>query len=246
MRMYSIALVSMLGLAAVACDVNKHLEDVGFKQGDGVVEKGTIKLDTLVDKDEDCNAAWADYEGNLTRRAQMVPQLIGIVKGASSHEQATLVAIQQAQANATRPEVKLDPANGQDMSDPVKFAAYQQAQSALGTQLSRLMVQAPAQFPQLAAMPLFTNLQVQVEGTENRLQRNREVYNAAVKDYNQELRHVSGRVLTAVINPATGNEFKPRVYFTADAADKAAPTVDFGNGPATTAIVPGTPAPGGH
>jgi LemA protein len=245
MRTYSTVFVGLLcvvGLTSAGCDINKHMNDVGLKQGDGIVEKTTIKIDTLVDRDETCNQDWADYEGNLTRRAQMVPQLIGIVKGASSHEQATLVAIQQAQANATRPEVKLDPANGEDMSDPAKFAAYQQAQSTLGTQLSRLMVQAPAQFPQLAAMPLFTNLQVQIEGTENRLQRSREVYNAAVKDYNEELRHVSGRI----INPVTGHEFKPRVYFTANAADYAAPTVDFGNGPATTAIVPGTPAPGGH
>lgn len=249
MRFYTVtfaALVGVIGLTSLGCDVNKHLNDLGLKQGDGVVEKGTIKIDTLVDKDEACNAAWADYEGNLTRRAQMIPQIVGIVKGASSHEQATLVAIAQAQANATRPEVKLDPNSANDMSDPAKFAAYQQAQSALGTQLSRLMVQAPAQYPQLATMPLFTNLQVEVEGTENRLQRGREVYNAAVKDYNQELRHVSGRVVTAIINPATGNEFKVRVYFTADAADRAAPTVDFGNGPATTAIVPAAPAPAGH
>jgi LemA protein len=232
--MMLVGLLGVASLTAVGCDVNKHLEDVGFKQGDNVVQKGTIKIDTLVDKDETCNQAWADYEGNLTRRAQMVPQLVGIVKGASAHEQATLVAIAQAQANATRPEVKLDPNNGEDMSDPQKFAAYQQAQGALGTQLSRLMVQAPAMYPQLATMPLFTNLQVQIEGTENRLQRNREVYNNAVKEYNEELRHVSGRI----INPLTGHEFKPRVYFTADAADKAAPTVDFGAGPATTAIVP--------
>jgi LemA protein len=245
MKSYNVAFAVVLGItsmASVGCDAKKHLEDVGFKQGDSIVEKGTIKYDTLVDKDETCNQAWADYEGNLTRRAQMIPQIIGIVKGASSHEQATLVAIAQAQANATRPEVRLDPQSANDMSDPDKFAAYQRAQSTLGTQLSRLMVQAPAMYPNLATMPLFTNLQVQVEGTENRLQRNREVYNAAVKDYNGELRHVSGHL----INPITGHEFKPRVYFTADAADKAAPTVDFGNGPATTAIVPAAPAPGTH
>lgn len=243
MRLHNImfvALVGAIGLTSIGCNAKKTVEDMGFKQGDSLLEKGTIKYDTLVDKDEECNRAWADYEGNLTRRAQMIPQIVGIVKGASAHEQATLVAIQQAQANATRPEVKLDPQSADDMSNPDKFAAYQRAQSTLGTQLSRLMVQAPAQFPQLATMPLFTNLQVQVEGTENRIQRNREVYNAAVKDYNTELRHVSGKA----INPVTGHEFKPRVYFTADAQDKVAPTIDFGNGPATTAIVPAAPVPG--
>lgn len=233
-------LVSAVGVSTLGCDTKKTAEDLGFKQGDSLLEKGVVKYDTLVDKDETCNQAWADYEGNLTRRTQMVPQLVGVVKGLASHEQATLVAVQQAQASATRPEIHLDPKND-DMSDPDKFKAYQDAQSHLGATLNRLMVQAPAQFPQLAATPAFTNLQVQIEGTENRLQRNREVYNAAVKDYNQELRHVSGKV----INPATGHEFKPRVYFTASESDKAAPTVDFGNGPATTAIVPAAPAPGG-
>jgi len=244
MRFYNImvlTLVGAVGLTSLGCNVNDKLGDIGFEKKDNVTQTVTNKYDVLIDKDEACNRAWSDYEGNLTRRAQMIPQIVGIVKGASSHEQATLVAIQQAQANATRPEVKLDPQSANDMSDPDKFAAYQRAQSALGTQLSRLMVQAPAQFPQLATMPLFTNLQVQVEGTENRLQRNREVYNAAVESYNTELRHVSGKA----INPITGHEFKPRVYFTADAQDKAAPTIDFGNGPATTAIVPAASAPGG-
>jgi LemA protein len=231
-------LVLALSVAAVgvsACDVNKHMEDVGFKAGENPVEKGTIKYDTLVDKDEACMAAWGDYEANLTRRAQMVPQLVSIVKASAAHESTTLVAIAQAQTNATRPEVKLDPKNG-DLEDPAKFAAYQQAQSTLGTQMSRLMVQAPAQYPQLATSPQFHDLTVTIEGTENRLLRAREQYNKAVLAFNTELRHVSGKV----INPLTGHEFKPKPYFTADADDKAAPKIDFGTPGAATAITPGT------
>jgi hypothetical protein len=49
---------------AIGCDANKHMEYIGFKQGENVVEKGTIKYDTLVDKDEACMAAWGDYEAN--------------------------------------------------------------------------------------------------------------------------------------------------------------------------------------
>lgn len=232
----SVVVLSMTGIIIGGCDVNKHMEDVGFKQGENPVEKGTIKYDTLVDKDEACNAAWGDYEANLTRRAQMIPQLVSVVKASAAHEETTLVAIAQAQANATRPEVKLDPKAG-DMEDPQKFAAYQQAQSALGTQLSRLMVQAPAQYPQLAASPQFHDLQVQIEGTENRLLRAREQYNKAVLAFNTELRHVSGKIM----NPITGHEFRPRVYFQADEADKAAPKLDFGTPPAATAINPGKP-----
>jgi LemA protein len=238
MKLYNLGLVTLLAMSSLAvtgCNVAKHMDDVGFKQGDNVVQKGTIKYDTLVDKDEACSAAWGDYEANLTRRAQMVPQLVSIVKASAAHEEVTLTAIVQAQATANRPEIKLDPSKG-DLEDPAKFAAYQQAQSSLGTQLSRLMVQAPAQYPQLAAMPMFHDLQIQVEGTENRLLRAREQYNKAVQEFNTELRHVSGKV----INPLTGNEFKPKPYFTADESDKAAPKLDFGTPAVNNAVAPAT------
>jgi LemA protein len=227
--------VMMVTSALAGCNAKQHAEDLGFKQGDNLVEKGVIKHDVLVDKDEDCNAAWADYESNLQRRADMIPQLVSVVKASSAHEETTLVAIAQAQANATRPEIKLDPKND-DLSNPEKFAAFQQAQSTLGTQLSRLLVQAPAQYPQLATSPQFHDLQIQVEGTENRLLRAREVYNHAAREYNTELRHVSG----IVINPLTHNEFKPRVYFTADDSAKQAPKLDFGTPAAAPAITPAT------
>src|SRR5271167_576331 len=103
MKLYNIALMAVLissGVAISGCNASKHMEDIGFKQGDGVVEKGTIKYDTLVDKDEACSAAWGDYEANLTRRAQMVPQLVSVVRAQAANESTTLVAIQQAQANA--------------------------------------------------------------------------------------------------------------------------------------------------
>jgi LemA protein len=238
MKLYNFVLVALLAgssMAVVGCDVNKHMEDVGFKQGDNPVEKGTIKYDGLVDRDEACNRAWADYEANLTRRGQMIPQVVAVVRAQAANESSTLVAIQQAQANATRPEIKLDTSKG-DMEDPDKVKAFQQAQSTLGTQLSRLMVQAPAQFPTLGANQAFHDLQVQIEGTENRLLRAREQYNKTVEAFNTDLRHVSGKI----INPVTGHEFRPRVYFQADEADKAAPKLDFGTPAAAPAVTPAT------
>jgi LemA protein len=234
MKLFNFALCAVLvGSSALVagCDVNKHMEDVGFKQGENPVEKGTIKYDGLVDRDEACNRAWADYEANLTRRGQMIPQVVALVRAQAANESATLVAIQQAQANATRPEIKLDTAKG-DMEDPDKVKAFQQAQGTLGTQLSRLMVQAPAQFPTLGANQAFHDLSVQIEGTENRLLRAREQYNKVVEAFNTDLRHVSGKIM----NPITGHEFKPRVYFQADEADKAAPKLDFGTPAAAPAV----------
>lgn len=223
MKFYSIFVAACLAFSSVAVS------------GCDLADKGVAKYDILVDKDEACSRAWADYESNLTRRGQMVPQLVAIVKAQSANESTTLLAISQAQANATRPEVKLDPTKG-DLEDPQKFAAYQNAQASLGTQLSRLLVQAPAQYPTLGANTAFHDLQVQIEGTENRLHRSREQYNKAVAAFNTELRHVSGKVM----NPITGHEFKPKAYFQADEADKAAPKLDFGTPPAQTAV---TPAP---
>jgi LemA protein len=234
MKLFNFALCAVLvGSSALVagCDVNKHMEDVGFKQRENPVEKGTIKYDGLVDRDEACNRAWADYEANLTRRGQMIPQVVALVRAQAANESATLVAIQQAQANATRPEIKLDTAKG-DMEDPDKVKAFQQAQGTLGTQLSRLMVQAPAQFPTLGANQAFHDLSVQIEGTENRLLRAREQYNKVVEAFNTDLRHVSGKIM----NPITGHEFKPRVYFQADEADKAAPKLDFGTPAAAPAV----------
>jgi LemA protein len=233
MKFYNFGLVAVLACTVVGCNAKQHAEDIGFKQGDSLVEKGTIKYDTLVDEDESCSAAWADYESNLTRRAQMVPQLVAIVRAQAANESATLTAVTQAEASATRPEIKLDPGKG-ELEDPVKFQEYQNAQANLGSTLSKLMVQAPTQFPNLGANQAFHDLQVQVEGTENRLLRAREQYNKTVKQFNSDLRHVSGKV----INPLTGNEFKVKPYFQADQQDKAAPKLDFGTPAAATAVTP--------
>lgn len=220
MKFYSIVCAVMLASSSM------------MVSGCDLAEKGVDKYDTLVDKDEACTKAWGDYESNLQRRADMIPQLVSVVKGSAAHEETTLIAVAQARANATRPEIKLDPKAG-DLEDPAKFAAFQQAQSTLGTQMSRLLV-ASENYPTLQANSQFHDLQVQVEGTENRLLRAREQYNKAVMDFNKELRHVSGKV----INPMTGHEFKPKAYFSADENAKQAPKIDFGAPAGATAVAP--------
>lgn len=185
--------------------------------GCDLADKGVAKYDTLVDKDEACTAAWGDYESNLQRRADMIPQLVSVVKGGAAHESSTLTAVIQARADASK--IVLNPKSG-DFEDATKFAEFQAAQSKVHTSLQQLQ----ENYPQLQAVAGFHDLQVQIEGTENRLLRAREQYNKAVMSFNTELRHVSGKV----INPITGHEFKPRVYFAADEASKVAPKIDFG------------------
>lgn len=214
---YIVLALVALSVSATGCDVKKHMEDVGFKQGDSVVEKGTIKYDTLVDKDEVCMAKWSDYESNLQRRSDLIPQLVQVVKGSAAHENSTLTNVIQARAEASK--IVLNPANG-DFEDAKKFAEYQAAQTKVHTALQQLQ----ENYPTLQANAAFHDLQVQVEGTENRLLRAREEYNKSVTSFNTELRHVSGKI----INPVTGHEFRPREYFKMDPSAATAPVVNFG------------------
>lgn len=210
-------------IAAVGCDVNKHMEDIGFKQGDNVVEKGTIKYDTLVDKDEVCEQKWSDIESNMQRRADLIPQLVATVKGSAAHENDTLTNVMKARAEAS--SIHLDRAAG-DFEDANKFAQYQAAQQKVHTALQQLQ----ENYPNLQANAAFHDLTISIEGTENRILRAREEYNKAVASFNQELRHVSGKV----INPITGHEFHPREYFKMDPESAKAPSIDFNKSPSTT------------
>ncbi len=178
---------------------------------------GCQQYDTLVNKDQVCNQRWADIEAELQRRADLVPNLVATVKGSAKHEEDTLAKVTQARADATSIKLSAD-----DLQDPEKMAAFQKAQDNLKGALSRLMMVQEA-YPDLKANAAFHDLQVQLEGTENRLLRARQQYNASVADYNAELARIRG----AVTNKMTGKPFRPRVFFEASAASHANPQVQF-------------------
>lgn len=227
MKLRSVLFAVMLGVSSLATT------------SCGLLDQGVQKYDTLVDKDEVCNQKWADYDAQLQRRSDLVPTLVEIVKGSAAHEKDTLTAVIQARASAT--QVKLD---ADSLTDPAKVEAFKQAQAGLTGALSKLMM-IQEQYPTLQANAQFHDLMVQIEGTENRILTARRDYNEAVGDYNKELRHVSGKA----INPLTGHEFRPRVFFSADADAKNAPKVSFAPAtpapaaPAVTAPADPTPAP---
>jgi LemA protein len=173
--------------------------------------------DVLVTKDQVCQQRWADVEAQLQRRADLVPNLVEVVRGSAKHEEQTLEQVTQARAAATA--ITLKP---EDFEDPDKMAAFAKAQEDLRGALARLLVVQEA-YPDLKANAAFHDLQIQIEGTENRILRAREEYDAAVADYNAELGHVRG----AVINRVTGRPFKPRAYFAASPGATAAPKVSF-------------------
>jgi LemA protein len=173
--------------------------------------------DELVDKDQTAAEKWANLDAQLQRRHDLVPQLVAVVKGSAKHEEQTLAEVTQARAAAS--QIKLD---ADDLSDPAKMAAFEKAQGELSGALSRLLVVNEA-YPDLKANASFRDLQVQLEGTENRILRAREEYNAAARDYNATLARIRGKV----VNKVSGKPFLPRVYYQASAEATAAPTVSF-------------------
>ncbi|HEY1954766.1 MAG TPA: LemA family protein [Polyangiaceae bacterium] len=173
--------------------------------------------DKLVDLDATCDQKWGDVQTQLQRRYDLVPNLVSTVKAQAKFEQDTLDKVTEARASAT--QVKL---SGEDFSDPQKMADFNKAQGALSGALSRLLV-ASENYPELKSNQAFHDLRVELEGTENRINRARQDYNAAVKDYNAELGHVRGQA----INKVTGKPFKKREYFSADSDATAAPKVSF-------------------
>ena len=179
---------------------------------------GCAKYDELVEKDQVAQQKWGDYEATLQRRSELIPNLVNTVKASASYEKDTLEKITQARASATSVKLSAD-----DLTDPAKVKAFQEAQDKISSSsISRLLV-SNENYPKLQASGQFGDLMKQLEGTENRILRSREQYNSAVKDYNSELLKVSG----SVVNKATGQPFKPRVYFSAAPESMAAPKVSF-------------------
>jgi LemA protein len=178
---------------------------------------GCGRYDELVQKDQIANEKWGNLEAQLQRRFDLVPNLVATVKASAKHEEDTLAKVTEARAQVAQIKLTAD-----DLTNPEKMAAFQKAQDNLKGALSRLMV-VNEQYPELKANKGFHDLQVQLEGTENRILRAREEYNAAARDYNTTLLQIGGQV----VNKVTGQPFKPRVFFTASAEAQGAPKVSF-------------------
>lgn len=129
-------------------------------------------------KDETVKAAWSEVVNQYQRRADLIPNLVNTVKGYASHEQETLSAVTEARSKATSfqitPEV---------LDNPEAFQRFQQVQGELSSALSRLMA-VSENYPNLKADANFRDLQVQLEGTENRITVARQRYINTVRDYN--------------------------------------------------------------
>ena len=169
----------------------------------------------MVAEEEAVEQAWANVETSYQRRADLIPNLVRTVQGAADFEQETLESVTNARARATSINVTVD-----DLGDAAKMQEYMAAQSALGSSLGRLIAVAE-NYPQLQATTAFSDLQVQLEGTENRINVARRDYNEAVRSYNTRVRLFPGSIIASV----TG--FERRTPFEADAGAETAPVVEF-------------------
>lgn len=176
---------------------------------------GCSTYNGLVSQDENVERYWGDVQTQYQRRADLIPNLVNTVKGAAEFEQETLESVTNARANATSINLTAD-----DLSDPAKMQAFQQAQSQLTGALSRLLAVAE-NYPQLQATQAFRDLQVQLEGTENRITVARRDYNGAVQQYNTQVRRFPTNLIAGVFG------FDRRASFEADPGADQAPTVEF-------------------
>lgn len=173
---------------------------------------------TIQSKDEEVSAQWAEVINQYQRRADLVPNLVNVVKGYASHEKEVLEAVTVARSKVG--SIQMTP---ELVNDEQAFARFQAAQGELTSALSRLLV-VSENYPQLKADGSFRDLQAQLEGTENRVTVARNRYITSIKEYNVTVRTFPNNLTAMIFSYQT----KPNFTVENEKAISAAPKVDFG------------------
>ena len=167
-----------------------------------------------MERSQGVSAQWANVENQYQRRADLIPNLVATVKGYAAHEQATLEGVIDARARATQVRIDFNDLNEETL------AKYAQVQGELSSALGRLMAVSEA-YPDLKANRNFTDLQTQLEGTENRIATERRRYNDAVQAYNVYVQQFPRNLIAGMFG------FTPKTFFAAEAGAERAPKVEF-------------------
>lgn len=175
---------------------------------------GCSSYNGLVQKDTQVENAWANVQTQYQRRADLIPNLVRTVQGAANFEKSTLTEVIQARANAT--SMKIDPSN----LTPENIQKFQAAQDKLSGSLSRLLAVAES-YPQLKATQNFSELQAQLEGTENRITVARNDFNGVATSYNASVRSFPNNIFAGIFG------FSRKGLFEASKSAQSAPTVQF-------------------
>jgi LemA protein len=179
-----------------------------------VVFSGCSGYNNLVQLDEDVKTKWSQVETQYQRRSDLIPNLVSTVKGAAKFEQTTLTQVIEARAKASQITV-----------DPTKLTAenidkFQNAQGEISQALGRLMV-LTENYPQLRATQQFSDLSVQLEGTENRIATARRDFNQSVQTFNTKVRSFPNNLTAGIFG------FSQKAAFKADAGAQNAPKIQF-------------------
>lgn len=172
------------------------------------------KYNQMVVGDETVQKQWGNVETVYQRRADLIPNLVNVVKGYAEHEKETLTAVIEARSKAT--SVTIDPTN----LNASNIQQFQQAQAGISSALSKLMV-VVEKYPDLKANQNFSELQAQLEGTENRISVERRKFNEVVGSYNVVIRTFPNNFLAGFFG------FEKKVYFEANKGSENAPEVKF-------------------
>ena len=203
-------------MKAIGCVVAVILVVVGV----GLALMGSYN--SLVGLGQAVDAQWAQVENAYQRRADLIPNLVATVSGAANFEKSTLEAVTQARASVG--QVRVNP------GDAGSLAEFEKAQSGLSSALSRLLVVAE-QYPDLKASANFRDLQVQLEGTENRISVERSRFNEKAQAYNTAILRMPARLFAGFFG------MKEKPYFKAVTGSEKPPAVNFNFGP-TPVVAP--------
>jgi LemA protein len=181
----------------------------------GIVGWAISVNNRLVATEQGVNGAWAQVQTAYQRRADLIPNLVETVKGFAAQERTVLEEVTRARASAS--QMTLSP---EMLNDPAALKKFQDAQSALGGALSRLLVTVE-RYPELKSNQNFLALQSQLEGTENRIAVERRRYNETVQAFNTMIRQFPASLVAGF------RGFKEKAYFEAAPGSEVAPKVRF-------------------
>ena len=176
----------------------------------GITLWAGFSYNTLVNKQEAVDSAWSQVENVYQRRADLVPNLVAVVKEYSEYEQGTLTAVTEARAKAMQTSVN------RENFDETAFNKVNQAQDELNQAINRLIVSVE-NYPDLKANETYITLQAELAGCENRIQTERERFDEAARSYNSSLRHFPTNLIAKMFG------FENRPYFKADAGAEKVP-----------------------
>ncbi|WP_303309434.1 LemA family protein [Hymenobacter sp. BT730] len=179
-----------------------------------MLSQSSCGYNSMVSKDQAVKAQWANVQNSYQRRSDLIPNLVNTVKGAANFEKSTLTDVINARAKATSVQLSAD------QLTPENLKKFQEAQSQVSAGLGRLLA-VSENYPDLKANANFQELQAQIEGTENRINVERQKFNTVTNDYNGYIKSFPNNIFAGMFG------FAEKPYFEADASAQKAPTVQF-------------------